>query len=129
MDAKDFFSHVVVENYQEANADPTNFRKQWNAAISMNTLAEFLALDRAGYPELKRDEVDAKADAVRKQYPVLGELKSHVNTLKHVRSHKGQELFESSTGIMPQDPKTFADLTGVIERAYATTRSDIPECK
>jgi hypothetical protein len=129
MDAKDFFSHVVVENYKEANADPTNFRKQWNAAISMNTLAEYLALDRAGYPELKRDEVDAKADAVRKQYPVLGELKFHVNTLKHIRSHKGQELFESSTGIMPQDPKTFADLTGVIERAYATTRSDIPECK
>jgi hypothetical protein len=129
MDAQDFYRLVVVVNYKEANADPTNFRKQWNAAISMNTLAEYLALHRAGYPELKRDEVDAKAEAVRSQYPVLGELKSHADTLKHVRTHKGQELFESSTGIMPQDPKTFADLTGVVERAYATTRSDIPECK
>jgi hypothetical protein len=44
MDAKEFFSVVVVENYKEAIADPANFRKLWNAALSMNTVAEYLAL-------------------------------------------------------------------------------------
>jgi len=52
MDAKEFFSAVVVENYKEAIADPANLRKLWNAAVSMNTVAEYLALHRAGYPTL-----------------------------------------------------------------------------
>jgi hypothetical protein len=43
MDAKEFFSAVVVENYKEAIADPANLRKLWNAAVSMNTVAEYLA--------------------------------------------------------------------------------------
>jgi hypothetical protein len=43
MDAKEFFSAVVVENYKEAIADPANLRKLWNAAVSMNTIAEYLA--------------------------------------------------------------------------------------
>jgi hypothetical protein len=43
MDAKEFFSVVVVENYKEAIADPANLRKLWNAAVSMNTVAEYLA--------------------------------------------------------------------------------------
>ena len=38
MDAKELFSVVVVENYKEAIADPANFRKLWNAALSMNTV-------------------------------------------------------------------------------------------
>ena len=129
MDANDFYKYVVVENCKETIADPTNFRKWWNAAVSMNTLAELLGIHRAGYPELKRKEFDKNTDAIRSQYPVFGELNSHVATLKHGRSHKGQELFASSTGIDPNDPKTFADLTDVVERAYATTRSDIPEFK
>ena len=71
MDAKEFFSVVVVENYKEAIADPANFRKLWNAALSMNTVAEYLALHRAGYPTLDRFKVDEKAAAVRSEYPDL----------------------------------------------------------
>ena len=61
MDAKEFFTFIVVENYKEANADPANLRKLWNVAISMNTVPEFLALHRAGYPTLKSVEVDQKS--------------------------------------------------------------------
>ena len=128
MDAKEFFHAVVVENYNEAKADPTNFRKRWNAAVSINTIPEYLALHRAGYPTLKSSEVVEKAEAVRNEYPVLKELKSHADKLKHVRKHVAQELTASSTDILPQDPSTWTDLKDLVDRSYATL-SSIPELK
>jgi hypothetical protein len=84
MDAKEFFSVVVLENYKEAIADPANLRKLWNAAVSMNTVAEYLALHRAGYPTLDRFKVDEKAKAVRSEYSDLKAINSYVDRLKHV---------------------------------------------
>src|SRR6516225_9032993 len=107
MDAKEFFSLVVVENYKEAKADPTNFRKLWNAAISMNTVPEYLALHRDGYPTLKSWEVDEKAKDVRSEYSELKEIKSYADRLKHVRKHEGGAATASSTSILPQDPSTW----------------------
>ena len=126
MDAKEFYDTVVIENYKEAMADPTNFRKHWNAAVSMNTVPEYVALHRAGYPELKRPEVDALAETVRNKYPALPELKFHADTLKHVRKHEGGVVTASSTGILPQDPNTWDDLKGAVGRSY-TTFSRMPE--
>jgi hypothetical protein len=123
MDANEFFRQVVVDNCNAAKADPTNFAKLWNAAVSLNTMPEYLALHRAGYPELTRDEVDEKTAAIRSQYPVLGELNSQVVTLKHVRSHKGQEMTASSTAISLQDPNSFAGLKDLVERAFTTLMS------
>jgi hypothetical protein len=116
MDAKEFFSLVVVENYKEAIADPANLRKLWNAAVSMNTVAEYLALHRAGYPTLERWEVDEKAKAVRSQYPNLKAIKSYADRLKHVRKHEAQQVTASSTSISPQDPTSFVELKDLVER-------------
>ena len=129
MDVKEFFSLIVVENYKEAIADPANFRKLWNAAVAMNTVAEFLALHRAGYPTLKSWEVDEKAEAVRNEYPDLKAIKSYADRLKHVRKHVGQELTASSTSILPQDQTTFADLKDLVERALTTLDRMISELK
>src|SRR4029453_1434403 len=107
MDAKEFFSVVVVENYKEAIADPANFRKLWNAALSMNTVGEYLALHRAGYPTLDRFKVDEKAAAVRSEYPDLNAIKSYADRLKHVRKHERQQVTASSTSIPPQTPTSF----------------------
>jgi hypothetical protein len=123
MDAKEFFTVVVVENYKEANADPTNFRKLWNAAISMNTVPEFLALHRDGYPTLKSWEVDEKAKDVRSEYSDLKEIKSYADRLKHVRKHVGQQATASSTSILPQNPSTWADLKDLVDRTYSTLGS------
>lgn len=91
MDAKEFFHVVVVENYKEAIADPTNFRKRWNAAVSMNTVPEYLALDRAGYSTFTSGEVVKKVEAVRNEIPGLPELKSYADRLKHVRKHEEEQ--------------------------------------
>ena len=123
-----FQSHRV-ENYKEAIADPANFRKLWNAAISMNTVAEFLALHRAGYPTtLKSGEVDEKAEAVRSEYPDLKAIKSYADKLKHLRKHVGQQLTASSTSILPRDQPSFVDLKNLVERTF-TTLDRISELK
>lgn len=128
MDAKEFFQSVVVENYKEAIADPANFRKLWNAAVSMNTVAEYLALHRAGYPSLDRFKVDEKAEAVRSEYPDLKAIKSYADRLKHVRKHEAQQVTASSTSISPQDPTSFVDLKHLVERTF-TTLDRISELK
>jgi hypothetical protein len=128
MDAKEFFQIIVIENYKEVIADPTNFRKRWNAAVSMNTVPEYLALDRAGYSALTSGEVDKKVEAVRNEIPGLPELKSYADRLKHVRKHERGEVTGSSTSMLPQDPSTWADLSDLVDRTY-TTFSNMPELK
>jgi hypothetical protein len=49
MDAKEFVRVVAVPNWEEHKADLTNFRKMWNAFVSMNTVPEWMAFDQAGY--------------------------------------------------------------------------------
>jgi hypothetical protein len=123
MDAKEFFRIIVAENYKEASADPTNLRKLWNTAVSMNTVAEYLALDRARYPTLKSGEVDKKTEAIRNEIPELKAIKPYVDMLKHVRKHKRQEVIASSTGILPNDPNSFVDLKDQVALTFATLSS------
>ena len=95
----------------------------------MNTVAEFLALHRAGYPTtLKSGEVDEKAEAVRSEYPDLKAIKSYADKLKHLRKHVGQQLTASSTSILPRDQPSFVDLKNLVERTF-TTLDRISELK
>lgn len=130
MDAKQTFDQITA-NYNEAKADSTNFTKLCNALESMNKMPEQLALQQVHYSPLTRSMLDQKSEAVRKQHPALEDVKLCADTLKHTRHHKGQKVDASSTGILPEDPTTWAitcdskryDLFDVAERAYATLSS------
>ena len=44
MDAADFFHDLVKPNYEELRRDQNRLRRLWNAVVSMNTVAEYVAL-------------------------------------------------------------------------------------
>ena len=131
MKAKEMFNQIVAENYKEAKADPANLRKLWNAVVSMNSVADHLAIHQDNYPSLKRSEVDQRTADVRDQYSDLKDIKFCADTLKHVRHHVGQLLNASSTGILLGDPRTWEitdgttryNLVDTLDRAYATLNS------
>jgi hypothetical protein len=75
MDARDFFATVVTENYNEAKADPANFRKLWNALVSMNSVADYLALNQLAYGSVGRRGIDAVAAKIRMKYPDLNAVR------------------------------------------------------
>ena len=49
-----FCYNVVKPNYDEFVRSPNDTRLLWNALVSMNTVAEYLALERLGYPQAGR---------------------------------------------------------------------------
>jgi hypothetical protein len=136
MDARDFFATVVTENYNQAKADPANFRKLWNALVSMNSVADYLALNQLAYGSVGRRGIDAVAAKIRMKYPALNAVRECADTLKHVRRHVGQQLVASSSGVMSGDPtsyelqdgSTLYDLRAVLDQAFATI-SSLPEFK
>src|SRR5215471_14712023 len=86
MDAKEFFDRIVTPNYRDAVNNPRDLRLTYNAVITMNTAAEFLALHQLGYPEkLTAEALDKKANAIRDQHELLKQLKYHAEKMKHVR--------------------------------------------
>ena len=85
MDAADFFRDVVKPNYEAFCVEQNQLQGLWNAVVSMNTVAEYVALDRLGYEDLKRAKLAKQAEAVRKGNPILLDLKVCADTLKHVR--------------------------------------------
>ena len=107
MDAKEFVREVVVPNCEEFKADPTSFRKLWNAVVSMNTVPEWMAFDRVGYTSLKQSEIETAYKDVRKQHPEFGPIKAGTEMLKHVRLLADGKVTVSSTGIQVDDPKTW----------------------
>ena len=50
MDSRDFFQDVAARNYYEFFQRHDDKRLLCNAVVSMNSVAEWLALDRLGYP-------------------------------------------------------------------------------
>src|SRR5215204_2177200 len=88
MDAQEFIRDVVERNYaefKELRSDPRLF---WNALVSMNSVAEWVALARLGYPD--RDKLAEQtlidgAKKVRQEFAILGHVKYWAETLKHVR--------------------------------------------
>jgi hypothetical protein len=88
MDAAEFFRTVVKPNYEQFVQNPTDLRLLWNAIVSMNTVAEFLALHRLGYSPVYREEHNAEAKKLRDLSADLTKLKHDAETLKHVRKNK-----------------------------------------
>lgn len=110
MDAADFFHDLVKPNYEEFCRDQNQLRRLWNAVVSMNTVAEYVALERLDYREaLGRDELAEKASEIRKGNPALHDLKDCAETLKHVRKLGPKPPTEfssltSSTGLLSNEP-------------------------
>jgi hypothetical protein len=66
MDARDFFHEVVKPNYDEFVRSPNDIRLLWNVLVSMNTVPEFLALQRREYsPDISRNELYKLAEEIR----------------------------------------------------------------
>jgi hypothetical protein len=129
MDAREFFREVVKPNYEESLKNPHSYRLLWNALVSMNTVAEFVALERLEYSPTSRKELMQSANVLRDQS--LADLKFCVETLKHIRKiedkPKSNQKFttvETSTGILSHDPATWRvgsyELRDVLRRAFNT---------
>jgi hypothetical protein len=84
MDAREFFNTVVKRNYQEFTLNPDDFRSLWNAIVSMNTVAEYLALEQLQYAQVPREKLDTTAKQIRDKDQSLIDLKSCAEALKHV---------------------------------------------
>jgi hypothetical protein len=128
MDTSEFFDTVIKRNYDEFTKNPDDFRSLWNAIISMNTVPEYMALDRHGYAQVSRDELAHTANQIRKQDHSLIDLKFCAEALKHVRkiSPKDKQgsftVTVSSTIVSPIDRATWTidsyDLVNVAQRAF-----------
>jgi len=81
----EFFHHVVKKNYEAHCSQPNDFHHLWNAVVSMNTVAEYLALERVDYAEISREDLAQRANKIRDKTLHLGDLKYCAETLKHVR--------------------------------------------
>jgi hypothetical protein len=136
MDAREFFENVVKRNYDQFVQSQNDIRLLWNVVLSMNTVPEFLVLDRCKYEPLNipREVLDAEATEIRYELDGFVDLHFCANTLKHVRKIKGRgdkfELTASSTGVLPDDQSTWSlaeyDLVSVLHKAFATLQA-IPE--
>ncbi|MGH6725455.1 MAG: hypothetical protein ACREB8_02770 [Pseudolabrys sp.] len=138
MDAAEFFKDVAEFNYQEFNTNPGNLRHLWNAIVSMNTVAEYVALDQLGYSDVPRAKFDVAAKKIRDKHPILNDLKYCAETFKHVRKIKdhpklgsGFSTIAASTGVS-DDPTTWQigqhKPVEVLRRAVAAL-SSFPELK
>jgi hypothetical protein len=133
MDAREHFRYVAVPNYNEFVQSPSDFRLLGNAILSMNTVAEYLGLDRSGYPpDVSRNERRREAQKIRDDLSGLTDLQVCADTLKHVRNNQPDDVTLSSTGIDPNDPATWKigahDLVKVAHNAFATLNG-LPELK
>jgi hypothetical protein len=127
MDARERFQKVVVPNYNEFLRNPNDFRLLDNLITSMNPMAEYLGLDRRGYPPgLSRNERRREAQTVRVEGG-LTDLQKSADVIKHVRielERDGVKSTLTSTGIDTADPTTWKvrglDLVQVAHSAFAT---------
>jgi len=138
MDAAEFFRTVVKPNYDQFVQNPTDLRLLWNAIVSMNTVAEFLALHRLGYPPLYRENLNAEAKKLR-DLSALTNLKHLAETLKHVRktsyrprqvigtTSKPPSITATSTSFEPDNPSTWEidghDPVKVVHDAFAMIKA------
>jgi hypothetical protein len=137
MNAAEFFREVVESNYLEFNRNPDDVKMLWNAVVSMNTVPEFVALDRLGYAEKSAGELNCAAKAIREREPCLLALKECEETFKHVRKIKDRSsgaftTVASSTGLSAQNPATWKigshDPRAVLQQALAALAA-LPELK
>jgi hypothetical protein len=139
MDAAEFFNGVVKGNYEEFIRQPSSRRLLWNATVSMNTVAEYVALDRLGYNQISRKELDETAKQIREDQPILADLKYCAETFKHVRKIKDHPsltapftTIATSTGVSEHDMTAWKinqhDLVQVLDKAFNALNA-LPELK
>jgi hypothetical protein len=137
MNAAEFFQDVVKPNYEVFIKNPSDFRSLWNALVSMNTVAEFVALEQLAYDPISRGTLTQTAEQLRDQN--LADLKFCAEALKHVRKIDSQPKLDpkfttvgTSTGILSNDRASWTigsfDLVDVLQRA-STTLATFPELK
>ena len=130
---------LVKRNYVEFLQNSNELRRLWNAVVSMNTVAEYVALDRLEYAKMSADQLDAEAKKIREHNPVLLDIKTCAETLKHVRKLQGRintptSSTTSSTGLLSDQPDTWVInydsrqyvLADVLRQAFETV-SAFPE--
>ena len=133
MDAKDFFEKIVVPNYEDAINNPNDLRRTYNAIITVNTAAEFLALDKLGYAAgLKAEDLAQEANAIRNKHQPLSRLKYHADTMKHVRKLRDVDekisATSSSTAFSVADPASWEDLHPELKQAMSVLRTLYDQC-
>jgi hypothetical protein len=136
VDAREYFQLIVQPNYYEFCVDQNNIRLLWNAIVSMNTVPEYLVIDRLEYRlDVLRGEIERETDKIREDFG-LTDLQYCANTFKHVRkmpSHKSFEINASSTSVDPIDQATWVldghDLVQVAHDAFAKLSKATQELK
>jgi len=64
MNARQLFRDVVSPNYYEFFRYRSDIRLLWNAVISMNSVADYLAVEQLGYRNASRQELTDVADKI-----------------------------------------------------------------
>jgi hypothetical protein len=128
MDAKEFFEKIVIPNYEDAIKNPTDLRKTYNAIITVNTMAEFLALHQFGYVEgLTEGQLAEKANEIRRHHTALERVKYHAEVMKHVRKLHGTDKnispTISSTEFATEEPKSWEHLRPDLEQAMSVLKT------
>jgi hypothetical protein len=127
MTAEKFFHRVVIRNYKYCRANPSDWSALWNAIVSMNTVAEYIALERAGYVPIERGKLECQANDIRSKTQNLTALKLCAESLKHGRNImdrcKKFLITAPSSGIKPEDQTTWTihkfDLKELAQKALA----------
>jgi hypothetical protein len=131
MDVSDFFNTVVKHNYREFTVT-NDYRLLWNAIVSMNTVAEHVALEQHQYDaQVSRQELARTANQIRNNGD-LDDLKFCAEALKHVRKIRDVKVFGqvqgtvtvTSSHVSANDRATWTigpyDLVDVAQRAFKT---------
>ena len=102
----------------------------------MNTVPEYVALDRLGYDQVPRAKLNEAAKQIRDKYPILNDLKYCAETFKHVRKirdhpklDRGFSTIATSTGVSDEPPTWRIgqyNLVDVLKQAVITL-SKLPE--
>jgi hypothetical protein len=133
MDPRQFFYSIVKPNYEEVRSSPHDLRFVYNAIITMNTVAEYVALEQLNYENVDRMKLSQTANKIRDAHPSLRDLNDCAVTLKHVRKlgfHQTTSII-SSTAFSPTDPSGWVidfgakqlNLFDVLYRAFSTLTS------
>ena len=89
MDTGEFFQNVACRNYFEFFERGDDIRLLWNAVVSMNSVAEYLALHQQNYARISQNQLTRTAKQIREQHHLL-DLKYCAETFKHIRKIKDQ---------------------------------------
>jgi hypothetical protein len=140
MDAREFFETVVKPNYYEAKSRSDDFRLVWNAVVSMNTVPEYVALERLNYKQ-DRQAVDNESAQIRNAHQPLSNLKTCADALKHARKQQHTKvglyttpptITVTSTAVNTSEPSTWVigghDLLTLLDQALGTLMC-FPEIK